>query len=54
MWLPLYHECFFSNFTLTACCWIGNIVLFQIRLTRLRNQLRRCFLIGEDGFFVLG
>ena len=35
MWLPINHECFFSKFTLTACCWLGNIVLFHIRLTRL-------------------
>ena len=35
MWLAIYQECFFSKFTLTACCWLGNIVPFHIRLTRL-------------------
>ena len=54
MWLPINHECFFSKFTLTACCWLGNIVHFHIRLTRLWNHLRGCFRNGEDAFFVLG
>jgi len=30
-----YHESFFSKLMLTAWCWLRNIVLFHIRLTRL-------------------